>query len=507
MAIEAAFAVPHPPLIIPDVGKGEERGIQSTIDAYESVAQQVAKIEPELIILSSPHAPAYRDWFHISSGDGAFGDMSMFRAPQSTVSVTYDTEFVQYITHLAKQDGLRAGSDDMECDVLDHASFIPLWFIKKYYNNFKVVRIGLSGFDSLTHYQFGKLIKLSVENLKRRVVYIASGDLSHKLKSDGPYGFAPEGPQFDEQISQIFQTGDFKSLLSFDEAFTDAAAECGLRSFQIMAGSLDGVAIKSDLLSYEGPFGVGYAVASFLPCNPDDSRKIDDVIFDEHAHDKVDSLEQEDAYIKLARANIIHYILTGESLVLQDKQITIPARSKAHSTFTSSKESNVTDTAKAQQSVLTRLLQQINPLPLELIDTQAAVFVSIHKLGHLRGCIGTLEPTCESVANEILRNAILACSEDPRFDEITVDEIPLLSISVDVLGTPEAIQGIAELDPKRYGVIVSRGFRRGVLLPNLDGVDTAEQQVYIAKQKAGIDTDEPCALQRFEVVRHELGSV
>ncbi len=138
----------------------------------------------------------------------------------------------------------------------------------------------------------------------------------------------------------------------------------------------------------------------------------------------------------------------------------------------------------------------------ELRTTRAGVFVCIKSNGQLRGCIGTIEPAHGCVAEEIIANAIGAASKDPRF--MPVDELELLTVdySVDVLTPPEAINGISELDPKVYGVIVESGARRGLLLPDLDGVDTAEEQVDIARHKAFIPHNDPIKLYRFRVIRH-----
>ena len=139
----------------------------------------------------------------------------------------------------------------------------------------------------------------------------------------------------------------------------------------------------------------------------------------------------------------------------------------------------------------------------EMKTDRAGAFVSIHIEGALRGCIGTIAPTCINVAEEIISNAIAASTRDPRFPAIRPDELDLLEINVDVLTTPEPIGSEAELDVKRYGVIVEKGFKRGLLLPDLDGVDTVEYQIAIAKQKAGIDiADTDVKLSRFEVIRH-----
>ena len=145
-------------------------------------------------------------------------------------------------------------------------------------------------------------------------------------------------------------------------------------------------------------------------------------------------------------------------------------------------------------------------VPAELTARRAGVFVSLHEHGQLRGCIGTISATCSSIAEEILQNGISACSRDPRFDPVSVDELDYLDYSVDVLGDAERISSPDELDPRRYGVIVTKGWKRGLLLPNLEGVDTVDDQLRIAKMKAGIDPyDERVELERFEVVRHTRG--
>ena len=141
-------------------------------------------------------------------------------------------------------------------------------------------------------------------------------------------------------------------------------------------------------------------------------------------------------------------------------------------------------------------------LPKEMYQDRAGVFVSIKEEGQLRGCIGTLQAVQPSIAGEIIQNAISASSKDPRFPPIQAKELDKLVISVDVLGPMEEISAPGMLDVKRYGVVVTKGYRRGLLLPNLEGVDTVEEQIAIAKQKAGIGEYEEAGLERFEVVRH-----
>ena len=145
-------------------------------------------------------------------------------------------------------------------------------------------------------------------------------------------------------------------------------------------------------------------------------------------------------------------------------------------------------------------------VPDELLSRRAGVFVSLHEHGQLRGCIGTISATTSCIAREILQNGISACSRDFRFDPVRPEELDYLEYSVDVLGDAERISSPDELDVRRYGVIVTKGWQRGLLLPNLDGVDTIDYQLEIAKRKAGIDPrDDDVVLERFEVVRHTRG--
>ena len=459
MSIIAAYMVPHPPMIIPQVGRGSESQIQKTIDAYMQVANEIAALKPETIIVSSPHSIMYTDYFHISPGKGASGDFGNFRAKSVSFRETYDEELVQAICSLAELEDFPAGTLGERDARLDHGTMVPLYFIRQVYSDFHLVRIGLSGLPLADHYAFGRMIQEAVEQLGRRVVYVASGDLSHKLQSYGPYGYSPEGPEYDKRIMDVCSRAAFGELLDFDEAFCEKAAECGHRSFVMMAGALDGIAVEAKQLSHEDITGVGYGICTFHPAGKDTSRCF---LSSENGQEMEPKSQvvSADPYVKLARASLESYILRRQVLNVPDN------------------------------------------LPQELTARKAGAFVSIHEHGQLRGCIGTIAPTRDCLAEEIIRNAISASTRDPRFSPIRKEELPFLEISVDVLGEAEDIESEAELDVKRYGVIVSKGMRRGLLLPDLEGVDTVGQQVAIAKQKAGIGQSEKVSLQRFEVVRH-----
>lgn len=149
-----------------------------------------------------------------------------------------------------------------------------------------------------------------------------------------------------------------------------------------------------------------------------------------------------------------------------------------------------------------RIIEVPDNIPSEMSGSRAGAFVSIHKKGGLRGCIGTISATTDSVALEIIQNAVSASTQDPRFPPVKAFELSDLDINVDVLGDAEPVTSIDELDAKKYGVIVECGRRRGLLLPDLEGVDTPMEQINICRQKGGIGPNEPVKLYRFEVIRH-----
>ena len=460
MGTVSAYMVPHPPLIVPEIGRGEEKKIRNTIDAYDEVAGRIGRLKPDTIVLISPHQTMYADYFHISPGVGAAGDFGPFGAGQVRLEAAYDTEFVSLLCQYAFGEKLSAGTAGEKDRRLDHGTMVPLYFVNRYWTGYRLVRIGLSGLPLTEHYRLGQYIQSAADALERKTVLIGSGDLSHRLKVDGPYGYQKEGPEYDRRIMDVMERGAFGELLEFSEDFCEKAAECGHRSFVIMAGALDGQKIKSERLSYEGPFGVGYGICTYEVCGPDAGRRF----LKEYQERSLARLhrqrEQEDAFVRLARETIEQYVRSKEVLRCPDT------------------------------------------LPEEMRKRRAGVFVSLKKDGRLRGCIGTIQAVQASLAEEIIYNAVSACSKDPRFEPVSQEELEHLTIHVDVLGDTERINSPEELDVKRYGVIVTSGYRRGLLLPNLEGVDTVEEQIAIARQKAGIGGTEEVELERFEVVRH-----
>lgn len=461
MPIIRAYALPHPPLAIPGVGRGQEDGISRTLQSFREVASEIADLAPDTIIFITPHNVIYSDYFHISPGAGAHGGFARFNDRKTKLEARYDTVLADEIIRLAGKHGIPAGYMGEKDPDLDHGVTVPMWFINNCYTDYKTVRISQSGMDPAEHYKLGMLISEASENTGTNTVLIGSSDLSHKLTRDGPYGFAPEGPEFDEAVTKALATGSFLDIFNISGSLREKAAECGYNSLMVLAGCFDRRQVTSRLLSYEGPFGVGYAIAAFSAGPPDETRSYLDIYEEASRNEAALRKDSEDVHRALARQSLESKILHGKTLPLPDG------------------------------------------LPGELIGKRAGVFVTLYKNDQLRGCIGTTAPTTSCVAEEIIQNAVSAGLNDPRFDPVAASELPLLTYKVDELFPPEPIVSRDELDVRRYGVIVSSGARRGLLLPNLEGVDTVDDQIAIARRKAGIPENASLKLERFEVIRHE----
>ncbi|MCL2147097.1 MAG: AmmeMemoRadiSam system protein A [Synergistaceae bacterium] len=462
MSITGAFIMPHPPIILPQIGQGEEKKIQKTITSCKEIAHRIAAIMPDTIVITSPHSTMYPDYFQISPGSEAKGDLSKYGVDEEEfqMSVEYDCDFVSTIQSEAAKYGIAAGTFSNEDTGLDHGTIVPLSFIHEQYADFKLVRIGLSWLPISDHYVFGECISMAADIMNKNIVFVASGNLSNKGQEANNDEFTIEGIMFDEQITKAMKNGDFLKFLTFDETFTKKAGAYGLRSFIIMAGALDGKDVKSELLSYEGILGVGHGVASFIPCESNENRKFLDIYKKLEKSHLIDIKVTEDEYVKLAKYSIENFIKTGKIADLPHN------------------------------------------LPDEMLLHKAGVFVSLKKHGNLRGCIGTITPVTRNIASEILKNAVNAATKDPRFEPVNITELSEIVYSVDVLSQSEPVSSTDSLNPELYGVLVTSGHKRGLLLPDLEGVDTPEKQIEIACRKAGIIDGEEFNIERFEVTRH-----
>ncbi|MEA4963332.1 AmmeMemoRadiSam system protein A [Lutispora sp.] len=464
-SISAFYTMPHPPIIVPEVGRGEERKIKATSDAFDKAAAEIASMNADTIIIVTPHGPVFSDAVALAYDNSIKGNLGKFGAPQAAFKEEIDISLTEKIIGLAEEEGIMTAEItknsakrygiDYE---LDHGAMVPLYFINKRLSAYKLVHITYGMLPKMQLYKFGMCVRKAVEESDSRAVFIASGDLSHKLSAEGPYGYAAEGEAFDREIISLLEEGDVQGVFNMDCNIVEKAAECGLRSYYIMLGAMNGYNIKGHLLSYEGTFGVGYGVMSFsLEAGTD----MYNALLESGKKRFSEKINNSDPYVRLARESLTNYLLYGKYIDYEPAYVTE-----------------------------------------EMRNTKRGVFVSLKKEGQLRGCIGTIFPVTENIAEEIIRNAVEAGTQDPRFSPVAEAELEEIDFSVDVL-TEARKSSKEELDPGKYGVIVRWRGKTGLLLPDLEGVDTVEEQLDIALRKAGIPNGADYSIEKFEVIRHK----
>jgi len=441
--IAMAGLVPHPPIIIPDIGGAEIRRVRRTVDSMGELARQVAAVRPDVVLVISPHSPMLGGYVGIHAGETLVGDFASFGAPQVRVELANDVVLARMIVDETRRGPVRSRLYPPEYSHhLDHGVLVPCYFLTREGLRARFVCMSMAVQPVKALFEFGSRVRRAIErHAGGRVVVIASGDLSHRLSPGAPAGYDPAGEEFDRQLVQALERYDVRAILDLSPRLVERAGECGFRPVVMMLGMLTGLDIDSRVLSYEGPFGVGYAVASLVVTAA------------------ADATDGEPSLVDLARDSLETFVREG------------------------------------------RIIEPPISLP-EAWRARKGCFVSLKKGAQLRGCIGTVTPTRSSLAEEVIHNAIAAGSRDPRFPPVTADELEQLVYTVDVLEEPELVEDATQLDPRRYGVVVRKGPRTGLLLPDLPGVDTVEQQLAIAKRKAGIHpSDEDVQMYRFRVTR------
>ena len=464
-AIKFACISPHPPIIVREVGQGREAGARRTIDALEQVAGEIPVHRPETVLVMATHGPLNPGAFVLLTASAAQGDFARWGAPQVSFRFDTDTELVAAIRDEANRAELPLDAAGRWNDGLDWSVTVPLYYLRGGIGDAPLTPMNISFLSAAKHFRFGQAVRQAIDRVGRRAVIVASADLSHRLSDDGPYGFDPAGPELDRRLREAVASWDVEALLSMDEGFRERAGEDAVSSISFLMGALDGLSVRPRVLSYEGPFGVGYMVAAI------------DILEDEGdaPYARAERAEPEPAYTE------------PEDIVA-----------------TAGPRHALVRLARDAVEAFVREGRVLKPAPLSLGDLsgRGSCFVSLKTTdGLLRGCIGAVDPVEPELPREVVRNAIDAATMDPRFLPVTEDELSDLVYSVDVLAPPERIQSLDELDPRRYGVIVRSGRRRGLLLPDIEGVDTAEHQVEIARSKALIAPDERVEMWRFEVQR------
>jgi AmmeMemoRadiSam system protein A/AmmeMemoRadiSam system protein B len=431
---------PHPPIMVPEVGGEAIVEVRKSIDAMAEFTERVITSGAQTVILISPHAPLEVESFVAYNGPTVYGDFSRFRAPDCQFTTSVDDELLTRITAEARKESIditRLGER-----VLDHGVAVPLYFLIENGWQGSIVALGYSFLSNDDHRRFGSCIKRAVDGIGKPVAFVASGDLSHRLKPEAPAGYNPNAHVFDEEVVDAIQSAAPNRIVEIDHQLRKLAGECGYRSMLVAIGASEGMRHECEVISYEAPFGVGYMVAQLT--------------------NVASQLPEEDGSLPaLAREAVETFVTTGTMLKP-------PAESSG------------------------------------ILAERAPCFVSLKTSdGELRGCIGTIEPMKTTLAAELIANAISAATRDPRFPPVSQDELADLRYSVDVL-LPAEPATIEQLDPRVFGVIVEdeSGERRGLLLPDIAGVDDANQQIEIAARKAGIPPGRPIRIWRFKVERY-----
>ena len=423
--ISAGALLAHPPILLPDVGGEQSRLVSGTVAAIRDLDARLAESLAELVLFTSPHSPAGMTSVLVRRSTRVSGSLARFRAPEICLQADVDVETARALVRDASEAGFPLSWTDE--DELDHGVVVPLSLLERTRAGKSFVFLGIAGWPLKQFVAFGTWLHQYFAS--RSTIFVASGDLSHRLLPGAPAGFSPQGRLFDELVIDALRTNRWERVEGLDPDLIEEAGECGLRPLAMLLGAGRAAGLSSAVLHYEGPFGVGYPVVHF---------------------------SRSSGAEELARRAIAHY--------LRHREIIEPP---------------------ATVSVLLR--------------APSGVFVTLRQNGEVRGCVGSTRPVMPSAAHEIIRSAISAAIRDPRFEPVTRDELPRLVIHAQLLDQPEPVAGPADLDPAHYGLIVRCEDRQALLLPGLDGIDTAEQQIAATCLKAGIDPRGPLALFRFRV--------
>ncbi|MFO7941721.1 MAG: AmmeMemoRadiSam system protein A [Bacillota bacterium] len=431
--------VPHPPILFEEIGGKESERVAETKAAMSRVAGWIRKLDAQVLIVISPHGPLSRGGIVGLGGSSATADFARFGVPDLAVDLTLDEAVMETISELCSEADITLRLDPASADGADHGVGVPLLALRREGVELPTVVFGYPAFYREDLWRFGNILHEAAKRQGLRAVVIASGDLSHRLQPGAPAGYDPRAGEFDLALVRAFRRGEPDALWELPTQVVERAGECGY--LPVLVALAAAKAVDPDpvtvLYSYQGPFGVGYAVGTITP------------------REYVGLLDPSG----FARESIRHYLREGKS-------VAVPG------------------------------------LLSDTLASAGACFVTLHLDHQLRGCIGTVEPVEENLASEIIRNSIAAATRDPRFPPVDFRELGDMEISVDVLSDPEPAD-VEDLDPKRYGVIVSVGGRRGLLLPDIAGIDDVKRQLEVACQKAGIAPDsDNYEISRFEVDRY-----
>lgn len=255
MSLISASIVPHPPILIPGVGKENSEKLIATSEAFKQIEYNLYQSKVDTIIVISPHGDVQMDNFTINLSKRflinleEFGDYTTKKELKGDTALGYTIKDVSSLP-----------VDLIHNEIMDHGSSVPLLMLTQNLANTKILPIYYSGLDYEAHFEFGKIIRDVILTGNKRIAVIASGDLSHKLSKNSPAGYSSKGAKFDQKLIELLRSKKNQDIINMNPGLIEKAHECGLKSIIVLLGILNESNYSPKLLSYEYPFGVGYMV-------------------------------------------------------------------------------------------------------------------------------------------------------------------------------------------------------------------------------------------------------
>jgi len=262
MSLVFSAITPHPPLLIPTIGKEQVERVKQTQKAMEILEEDLYLTRPDLIIVISPHGSILSNAFTLNAHTNFVSAFDQFGDFTTKKHWLGSPHFAAVLAH--KCNDMKISTQLISEEKLDHGITVPLYFLTNHLPDAKILPIGFSELNSKQHLDFGDHLKEAIMESDKRIAVIASGDLSHGLTTDAPAGYSDVGAEFDKKIIELLETRNTVGIAGLDKKFVEGAAECGYRSILILLGIMRNMDYTFKNYSYEGPFGVGYLVGNFV---------------------------------------------------------------------------------------------------------------------------------------------------------------------------------------------------------------------------------------------------
>lgn len=449
MPIPCAVLMCHAPIVVPEVAGNRARQCSETTRAMADAATRICAHAPDVLVIISPHATRHATRWGICTQTPLSGNFGPFGADNIGVTLPGAPDAAARLAPLARE--LRLTTRELAGDELDHGALVPLYFLNKAGFARPTLLLSPPEPGSRTEERMGQAIARAADQAGERWVVLASGDMSHRLTPGAPSGYHPLAKEFDRSFKARIDVGDLRGACAIDGDLRELAAEDVVDSCTVAAAAVGYRSHGHHTYCYEGPFGVGYLEALLFEESPPD----------EHVALAGPGKRPWPAMLRIARDAIAAKI--------------------SHNAY------------------------RVPVLP-KPWNTVQGVFVTLRdREGALRGCVGHVEPVFGTLSEEIAACAAAAATQDTRFPRVSPRELPTLRVEVSLLSRPELVTDIHTLDPQRYGVVVSSGRARGVLLPGVEGVDTIEEQLRIAAAKGQLPSSRSWVIERFDVQKCEDG--